>query len=401
MPYYTHYDSNILGKNMAKRKLKATTVKPTQKKEAKKNGFLEGVKFFFSSLFSNDTCVEARKKPWYSGVVIALLSCVVATLPTMVSYFSRSGSAFFDAPANGLDTALVEFEKTLSEENVSMKIENNKLTVDETKWKSICKDNNGVEQDFYGHYYTVNNVVLGDDGKAKVESKTYCDLAVYYVNSTKLAASEKSPMEYTSAEILAKQDPNAVLDNGVKADDKYKTNLIVFTENAFVAYKAPFGTESYGAAIQGKYDFGKTLDLKDLYKQDVNGKAYKDEAGTSAHRDAILSTYSKFFALSWESTKNAIGWQYSGIALAINVGLVFLFGLMIWLMTRGKQNPYHDFNFLDAQKISWWSASAPALLSLIGFIPFFASFAMFLFLFLMGMRTMWMSTRTLRPYGAQ
>lgn len=386
---------------MAKRKLKATTVKPTQKKEVKKNGLWEGVKFFFSSLFSNDTCVEARKKPWYTGVVIALLSCVVATLPTMVSYFSRSGSSFFERPTNGLDTALVEFEKTLSDNDVSMKIENNKLVVDEAKWNSICKDSQGVAQDFYGHYYTVNNAVLEENGNEKIESTTYCDLAVYYVEAEKLTLVQKTIMEYASAEILTKQDPNAALNNGVKAEDKYKTNLIVFSEEAFVAYKAPVGTDSYASAIQGKYDFGKALDLKDLYKKDINGKDYKDALGTAAHRDAVLETYSKFFALSWESTKNTIAWQYSGIALAINTGLVFLFGLMVWLMTRGKQNPYHDFSFLDAQKISWWSASAPALLSLLGFVPFFANFAMFLFLFLMGMRTMWMSTRTLRPYGAQ
>ena len=315
---------------------------------------------------------------------------------------SRYSNAIRDFNQLKEDSSL--FEKNKAEEISQLRESLSVFTkgiVDETKWKSICKDAENADQDFYGHYYTVNNAVLGEDGKAKVETKTYCDLAVYYINNTKLAASEKNVMEYVSENILNKEDPNVALNNGVKADDKYKTNLIVFTEKSFVAYKAPVGVDSYAAAIQGKYDFGKTLDLKDLYKMNIDGKAYKEELGTSAHRDAVLSTYSKFFALSWESTKNTIGWQYSGIALAINAGLVFLFGLMIWLMTRGKQNPYHDFNFLDAQKISWWSASAPALLSLIGFIPFFASFAMFLFLFLMGMRTMWMSTRTLRPYGAQ
>ncbi len=389
---------------MAKRKLKATTVNQTQKKEPKKNSFWEGLKFFFSSLFSNDTCVEARKKPWWTGLIIALLSCVVATLPTMVSYFSRSGSAFFDAPTNAMDTALVEFEKALSDNNVSMKIENKKLTLtvdDEAKWNSICKDNGGNQQDFYGHYYTINNVVLGEDGKAKAETKTYCDLAVYYVKADKLALVQKTIMEYASAEILAKQDPNAVLNNGVKAEDKYSTNLIVFGEDSFVAFKKPVGAETYAAAIQGKYDFGVNFDLKDLYKQNMKGVAYKSDLGTAAHRDEVMKAYSNFFAASWESTKNTIAWQYSGIAMAINAGLVLLFGLMIWLMTRGKQNPFHEFSFLDSEKIAWWSAAAPAILSLIGFMPFFANFAMFIFLFLMGMRTMWMSTRTLRPYGAQ
>jgi len=389
---------------MAKRKLKATTVNQSQKKEPKKSSLWEGVKFFFSSLFTNETCVQARKKPWWIGLIIAVLSCVVATVPTMVNYFSRNGSEFFTSPVYGLDTSLVEFEKTLYDENVSMLIKDNKLSVDEVneaKWNSICKDSAGNAQEFYGHYYTVKNVVLGEDGKAKEETKTYCDLAVYYINNTKLTASEKTIMQYASTEILAKQDPNAALNNGVKAEDSYKTNLIVFSEDAFIAYKAPVGTESYGSAIQGKYDFGKTFDLKDLYTKDMNDKAYENAYGTAAHREEVMKAYSDFFSKAWESTKNAIAWQYSGIALAINAGLVFLFGLMIWLMTRGKQNPFHDFTFFDSQKISWWAAAAPAILALLGFVPLFSSYSMFLFLFLMGMRTMWMSTRTLRPYGAQ
>ena len=67
-------------------------------------------------------------------------------------------------------------------------------------------------------------------------------------------------------------------------------------------------------------------------------------------------------------------------------------------MTRGKKtNPFHILTFWQTQKIAYWESLAPGILSLLGFIPFFSQFAMFFYLFLMGMRTMWMSTRQLRP----
>lgn len=384
---------------MAKRKIKATTVsnKNTNKKE--KSGFFQAISFFFSTLFSNDKCVEARKKPWYAALIVALVSCFVATLATMVSYFSRSGGSFFAAPNYALDTSLVDFEKALNDENVSMKIENGKLSVNKEDWKKVSKDPEGHQQQFYGHYYTVENVVVKSEGAdATTETVTYCDLVVYFVDSATLNG--KTTFAYAAENILGVEgeDPNfKILHN--TTETVYKTNLIVFGEDGFAAFKKPEGTTSYASGLEGKYDFGVNFDLKDLYKQNMKGKAYESEPMTAARRADVVNSFTAFFTASWESTKTVIAWQYTGIAYAINFGLVFLFGLMVYLMTRGKSNPFREYKFLDGLKISAWASITPALLSLVGFMPFFSQFAMFIFLFLMGMRIMWMSTRTLRPYG--
>ena len=380
---------------MAKRKIKATTVKPTQQKEKKQSGLWANIKFLFSTLFSNDRCIDgATKKPWYAAVIVALVACIIAVVPTMVSYFTRSGASFFSGNYYSLDNSLTEFSKTLNDADVSMIIGDGKLTVDEAAWKSICKDNEGGEIDHYNHYYTVKEVKLvSEGGKPEAKEVTYCDLAVYYVSNAKLAG---SPIYDYANTILAKNDPNAGLNT---TETTWSTNLIIFGEEGFIAFKKPNiePNRTYETAVQGKYDFADKFDLKNLFKEDMKGKAYEHAYGTAAHRNDVLESYKGFFAASFESTKNAVAWQYTGIAFAIDVGLVFLYGLLIFLMTRGKRNPWHTLNFGQTQLISCWEALAPALLSLLGFIPFISRFAMFLFLFLMGMRTMWMSTRQLRP----
>ena len=384
---------------MAKRKIKATTVKPTQQKEKKSSGLWANIKFLFSTLISNDRCIEGgTKKPWYAAICVAIVACLIAVIPTMVSYFTRSGASFFSGQNYSLDTSLTEFEKALHDENVSMKIEDNKLTVNEEDWKKVCKDKDGNQADFYGHYYTVKESKLvteegSSEAKPVMKDVTHCDLAVYYVSDAKLAGS--SLYNYITTVILAKNDPNTGLNT---AETTWSTNLIVFGEESFVAFKQPSGTASYKAAMQGKYDFAEKFDLKNLYSENMKGEAYEHTYGTAEHRNEVIEAYKGFFAASYESTKIALAWQYTGIAFAINVGLVFLYGLLIFLMTRGKKtNPFHVLTFWQTQKISYWESLAPGILSLIGFIPLFANFTMFLFLFLMGARTMWMSTRQLRP----
>ena len=281
-----------------------------------------------------------------------------------------------------------------------MKIEDNKLTINEEDWKKVCKDKDGNQADFYGHYYTVKESKLvaeegSSEAKPVMKDVTHCDLAVYYVNDAKLAGS--SLYNYITTVILTKSDPNTGLNT---AETTWSTNLIVFGEESFVAFKQPSGTASYKAAMQGKYDFAEKFDLKNLYSENMKGEAYEHIYGTAEHRDEVIEAYKGFFAASYESTKIALAWQYTGIAFAINVGLVFLYGLLIFLMTRGKKtNPFHVLTFWQTQKISCWESLAPGILSLIGFIPFFANsnLTMFLFLFLLGARTMWMSTRQLRP----
>jgi hypothetical protein len=72
-----------------------------------------------------------------------------------------------------------------------------------------------------------------------------------------------------------------------------------------------------------------------------------------------------------------------------------LLGLTVFLMTRGKTNPFRIYTFWECQKIAYWAAFSPSVLALIGFA--FPAYAPLVYIFLYGMRVMWMSMRSLRP----
>ena len=73
-----------------------------------------------------------------------------------------------------------------------------------------------------------------------------------------------------------------------------------------------------------------------------------------------------------------------------------IFGLVVFLLTRGKRNPFRVYTFWETQKIAYWAGVAPALLSLaLGFL--LTQFSLMLFIFLFGMRLMWLSMKTMRP----
>ena len=84
---------------------------------------------------------------------------------------------------------------------------------------------------------------------------------------------------------------------------------------------------------------------------------------------------------------------------AINVGIVLIMGFMVWVLTRGKNNPYRIFNVWECYKIVAWAALTPAILtSGLGFL--IKAFASTLFPLLLGVRVMWLSMKSLRPDGS-
>jgi hypothetical protein len=64
--------------------------------KAKKQAFKENLIFFLKSLFSNDTCVEARKKPWYAAIIIVLVSIFTAMSVIFTTSFRATGASLFD-----------------------------------------------------------------------------------------------------------------------------------------------------------------------------------------------------------------------------------------------------------------------------------------------------------------
>lgn len=382
--------------------------KPVAKKVQKKSSFWENAKFFALSLWSNDYCVEARKKPWYSAVIIALLSVFIAAAPTTYTYFSKQGSDFFSSPTYGLENALVDFDQKMADNNVNLVISDDQLNVSDTtnNFKSICVGADGTtSQAYYGHYYTKTVVATPSTDSSSSDSsssseatstvptvteETYCDLAVYCYSGDDMYS-------YVTTTILGGADPNSAF----RDVSTYSTSFICFGKDGFYAYKEPSGTSSAVASYYFKWDssYIQNFSLANLATESTHQVAYSVTANQdiTTYTSETLSAWKEFFTDAWDSTRINLGWSYGGISLAINASLTLILGLTVFLMTRGKNNPFSSYTFWDGQKIAYWASFTPALLSLFGFIPAISSWALLLFVFLFGIRIMWMSGRSLRP----
>lgn len=364
------------------------------------------IKFFFSTLFSNDRCVEARKKPWWSAVIIAILSVFLAILPISITYLSQDGASFFNSPLYGYETALVDFDTQLHDKNVSMKISNGNLTV--TGWDEAFTDMSGSYNVYLHSYWkdvtelpstTVTDsngsttTVVGDT--PETVSVKVVDFAAYYLDMTIAEVTSATTNPITA--ILGGSDP--------AGNATYSINCIFFLKDGLAAYKLPTGSSSSKLSYSGKWNHEsfEGFDLADLYSKDVDGNAYVDAndnvittANVSEYTTATVNSWKLLFHNAYESTRVSSGWNFTGIYTAVFIGLTLVLGLTIFLMTRGKQNPFRIYTFWECQKIAYWSSLTPALLAMIlSFL--FSSYSVIFFIFLFGMRVMWMSMRSLRP----
>jgi hypothetical protein len=355
--------------------------------------FKANLKFFGMSLISNDTCVEARKKPWYAAVIIVVVSTILAMASVMYSAFKTTGASFLDAPLYGIDTGLSEFDKALAANNLSAKVQNHTLTIDDSAWKAAFPDTKTGETTKYNpcnayvHQYQEEQIYLPtsyDSSSSSVVSTTptkrtvtVTDFAVYWAGATSLDT------YYTeSVWGLAVGFPTA----------DSKTNILVLGEKGFKFYKLPTTKAAQTSKLEGKWDssYIEGFDLKDLATTSTHGATY-----AAGDVDKTLASWKEILADGYNSTKITSAWITTGIYFGVYAGLALLLGLTVFLMTRGKTNPFRIYTFWECQKIAYWAAFSPSVLALIGFA--FPAYAPLVYIFLYGMRVMWMSMRSLRP----
>ncbi len=357
----------------------------------KPSGWGARFRFFGRTLISNDACVEGRKKPWYAPLLIALLSAVIATAPTTYAYFTQSGGTLLDPPTYGLDNALMDFDGQMAAKGVTMAIQDNKLVHGETLANLYANS-----ASYYGHYYdvTVHKTVISADSSSYTVQEVverHCDFVVYYHGGS---ADDLSTFMTTILSAPA-NDPN----NAWTTVVAYGTNAMFLGEDGFWVVKLPQGVTTSAGEKYYRWDAPalQGLSLASLATRDIAGNGYLATPGTKEAAAEHLASWKGLLNVAWDGTRISNGWIWTGITLASYVAIAFVLGLSVYLMTRGKKNPFSIYSFWDSQKIAYWASSTPALLTLLGFIPMFQSWAFLLYIFIYGMRIMWMSMRSLRP----
>lgn len=309
----------------------------------------KNLKLFFSSLINNNSCIDgARKKPWYAAIIIFLISIVLSVIPGVVMELRKQGDKYFESTTYMFREATTDFSKELQDSKYD-----GLMYVYEKDGSKFLAANESVHyENYYGEANTIRYIFQ------------YCEKENLQAKYDEYVALNSSFVLFTrDTALVFIVDPNTP--NGQKPKlylnciDAYKK----LDENAFRAAYAPTpGNET--ETVNNTWNNWKLI-VKNLYNQ----------------------------------TRVKAALMQLAIISAVNAGIVLIMGFMLWILTRGKNNPYRLFTVWEAFKMAFWASISPALITVaLGFL--ITNFAATMFPLLVGVRIMWMSMKSLRPDGS-
>ena len=308
----------------------------------------QNIKLFLQSLISNNACIDgARKKPWYAAIIIFLISIVLSVVPSTVLELKNHADKNFDSTTYGLREASYEFANYIKEtpDNIFYVVKEDKKT------SRLVADETIVFNRFN-------------------EQKGYVDYVFRYSTNEHAEAYVNQFKEACASYVIFTEDSVYISILDQNNPDPAKPIIRFSCINAY-----------------------KKLDRNDL-------KTFLKEEATLT--ESVNSTWANFKGLIrklYNQTRLRSAGVQLGVTSAINATIVLIMGFMVWILTRGKNNPYRLFTVWHGFATGFWAAFTPALLTLgLGFL--IKNFASMMFPLLTGVRIMWLTMKSLRPDGS-
>ena len=336
---------------------------------------------FFFGLLSNDHAIEgAKSNHWWVCLIIALFSAVIPVVPITVSQAKTYGASFLSGYTYRFDQNIAKATVDLALVNKEFKVENAELSYLDNgvvQEATLANDENPV----YTHVS---------------ESTHQYELKIYYTNR------EKGDLKtFVNGLAVAKYKVGTVEapEDGYEGYT-YSPAFVVLAKTSIYTRlnkedSTDIGSNTYTAySSDWKHFKDGTLLIKDALPE---GKAANEvNLNSTSDVEAIFKNWKDYYNKSYLTQKTYNTWMTSLLFFGIYAALIFIMGLLVFLLTRGKNNMFNYLKFIDTQKIVWWAALAPAILAMImGFI--LSQFAQMMFIILLGMRVMWLSMKQLRP----
>ena len=312
----------------------------------------------FGVLVNNAAAIRGAKNgPLWLTIVFFVLSLFLPVLPIFIAQINVNGSTFLNRYTYGL-------ERTITTMAIDLKDNRNvefDLGVDHIL--TIKEDGNAIAYSAYGSdkpFATYENAA----------TKQY-DFMLYV--SDVMTAAEK---KIVNTAIAAKTYKLETKEASTEKEGIYTPSYMVVFPDSF--YMVLYGNKT--AKI-----------LTSSYTGD-----FKTMNATTTGLKELLTNFKKILDKSYESSKVVNVWGTSGIYLAIFFGLSVVMGFLMWILTRGKNNPNNYFTPWLTQKVEARLALSPAIITLIaGF--FLTNQAPLIFILTLGLRVMWISMKELRP----
>ena len=335
----------------------------------------------FGSLVSNAAALRGAKSgPFWLTLVMFILSLFLPIIPIFVTQANTKGSSFLGSNSYSL-------EKYLPSIGLDLKNQGYEFRITEAHEFEIFKDNKNVPLTEYttsAPFAVYENQV----------SKQY-DFVIYVSNET--GSAEKKA--FNTAVSGTKYTLNTTTKSEEKDGVYTPSYMILFKNSIYVVIYSKDSTTAVTGSYMGDY---KTMEVtnegltKFLKVTNKDGKEVTANIYDSNYTDGVFNNFKKVMDKSYETLKIQNMWGTSGIYLGIFAGLSIVMGFIMWILTRGKNNPNNYFTPWLTQKVEARLALAPALITLIlgFFLPQYIPIA---FIVTLGLRVMWISMKELRP----
>lgn len=386
-----------------KPKFKSSTQKP--KKETKKQ-LNVAFRTFLHSLINNNAAYQGGKtQKWWLALILFVSSIVVALVPRVVTVLKTDGADALSGTLYHTDVALQKFTNKLNEEDVNITVAEDVVYGKTLYAPEFEKVKSGEYQltdslttvvvPYFSYTELVPTSVLRD-GVYVTEDVEYEFLRVYYtahISDNFLFNKQAVTADSYLASSLLSLD-------GTKVDQfvNVTTHLILGQKSIFFRLYNPQARTTVNTPAQnfrGVVSALKVgLNLKSFDTLDANSNPISPTSFD--YKEKYFGNWEQLFSASYPPVRTQIFWQDIGVNSIIFTIIGLMMGIIIWISTRGKNNPHRDLKFSEAVRVGAWLLPTPALITLImGFVmPNYFTLA---FVMSLGMRSVWLTMRTLSP----
>ena len=358
----------------------------------------------FASLISNDAAIEgAKTAPWWIAVLFLIIGTFLPIIPIMVNTSKTYGASFVSGYTYGYEQALAKTSLDLKLAGYEFKVqdgklietyngeEQSKLWVEDKDLTPIASyeglDNAGNTYHAFDFYYT-DRPFSGSEKTVRNMIKNTIEKNTYYKGTT-LKVSEAT-------------DEQKAAHEAAKTGTYTPSYLILYKDGLYSKIYKYYTSSAAATSYEGmdwkklKIDTG----LLEMVTTVTDIAAAPESLKNLNYVSGVLANWKTVFNKGYLNQRVKTFWFNSGLYYGIYLLLGFFMGLLMFLLTRGKNNPNRNLNLWITVKISMWIDFTPGLLAMaVGF--FYSPAAGIGYIALIGIRTMWLSMRQLNPTVSQ
>ena len=345
----------------------------------------------FKGLISNQAVIDgSRASAWWVAAIFLVFSTIIPVLPTLGQLSKLNGASFISAYSYGLDQELAHFAFKAKTDGYDFRAEGGILHYYDVAHPEIDKEfvdptDEVKHPDYFNNYECEWYYLNSTTGQIDLKMYFWVDANVQ-ANINKILT-QKYIVGGTSHYI------------GEVDTKPYLPDIVILTPTTMAVSLFKEDTDAIAGTTNGGLDWLNTSSVGLVERMIGDFDMSKGENAFVHERS--LNVINEFKGLCYETyftQKTKTKWTNVGIYFGIYVGVVLFLGLMVFILTRGKRNPYNFLNIWECQKISWWAAASPAIIgSLLSLIFSGNAIGQMAFILVVSLRVMWLSMKQLRP----